>query len=251
MTIKKQSSRIFLINLFADFIISKIPHEEQSIINLVDCKNFILVKGKTTSKILLNLSDISNEFSNKFSEYLTDNKITHTLDLIEYDQHMIPFDELSHTYHNTDNCSYHHKQIKHFNENNISCYYDYSIKEIDDSNLLVGSEFPHGYSLGQGRLLYYYGKHIFYNIPPTYPVTTLTFNLSTKKDEEESPIFSVYNNSLDSDDETIQSWALDNFDFDMTWLSTEIKKVDWSIELTNPLSEYDFLLKKNGDSLII
>ena len=44
MTIKKQSSRIFLINLFADFIISKIPHEEQSIINLVDCKNFILVK---------------------------------------------------------------------------------------------------------------------------------------------------------------------------------------------------------------
>ena len=119
MTIKKQLSRIFLINLFADFIISKIPHEEQSIINLVDCKNFILVKGKTTSKTLLNLSDISNEFSNKFSEYLIDNKITHTLDLIEYDQHMIPFDELSYTYHNTDNCSYHNKQINHFNENNI------------------------------------------------------------------------------------------------------------------------------------
>jgi hypothetical protein len=69
MIIKKPSSRIFLINLFADFIISKIPHEEQSIINLVDCKNFILVKGKTTSKTLLNLSDISKEFSNKFSEY--------------------------------------------------------------------------------------------------------------------------------------------------------------------------------------
>jgi hypothetical protein len=27
--------------------------------------------------------------------------------------------------------------------------------------------------------------------------------------------------------------------------------VDWSIELTNPLSEYDFLIKKNGDSFII
>ena len=124
-------------------------------------------------------------------------------------------------------------------------------KIMDEDNLVSVSEFPHGYSLNQGRLLYYYGKHIFYNIPPTYPVTTLTFNLSAKKDEEESPIFSVYNNSLESDDETIQSWALDNFDFDMTWLSTEIKKVDWSIELTNPLSEYDFLIKKNGDSLII
>jgi hypothetical protein len=90
MTIKTQSSRIFLINLFADFIISKIPHEEQSIINIVDCKNFILVKGKTTSKNLLNLSQISNEFSSKFSEYLNDNKITHTLDHIEYDQHILP-----------------------------------------------------------------------------------------------------------------------------------------------------------------
>ena len=117
--------------------------------------------------------------------------------------------------------------------------------------MLIYSEFPHGYSLGQGRLLYYYGKHIFYNIPPTYPISTLTFNLSTKKDEEESPIFSVYNNSLELDDETIRSWALDNFDFDMSWLFTEIKKVDWSIELTNPLSEYDFLIKKNGDSFII
>jgi hypothetical protein len=122
MTIKTQSSRIFLINLFADFIISIIPHEEQSIINIVDCKNFILVKGKTTSKNLLNLSQISNEFSSKFSEYLNDNKITHTLDLIEYDQHIIPLEELSHTYHNTDNCSYHYKQIEHFNEKNTSCY---------------------------------------------------------------------------------------------------------------------------------
>jgi hypothetical protein len=251
MTIKTQSSRIFLINLFADFIISKIPHEEQSIINIVDCKNFILVKGKTTSKNLLNLSQISNEFSSKFSEYLNDNKITHTLDLIEYDQHIIPLEELSHTYHNTDNCSYHYKQIEHFNEKNTSCYYDYSIKEVDDSNLLICSEFPHGYSLGQGRLLYYYGKHIFYNIPPSYPITTITFKLSIKKDKENSPIFLVYNNSLESEDETIQSWALDNFDFDMSSLSTEIKKVDWSVELTNPLSEYDFLKKRNGDFLII
>jgi hypothetical protein len=100
-------------------------------------------------------------------------------------------------------------------------------------------------------LLYYYGKHIFYNIPPTYPISTLTFNLSTNKDSEDTPLFSVYNNHLESDDETIQSWALDNFDFDMSFLSTEIKKVDWSIELTNPLSEYDFLKKRNGDFLII
>ena len=42
--------------------------------------------------------------------------------------------------------------------------------------MVTVSEFPHGYSLGQGRLLYYYGKSIFYKIPPTYPVSSLTFN---------------------------------------------------------------------------
>ena len=251
MTIKKQLSRIFIINLFADFIISNIPHEEQSIITVVDCKNFMLIKGKTTSKTLLNLSHISSEFSKKFSEHLKDNKITHTLDLIDYDQDITPLNKITHTYHNTDNCSYHYKQVDYFNEKNVSCDYDYFIKEISDDSLILCSEFPHGYSLGQGRLLYYYGKHIFYNIPPTYPISSLTFNLSTNKDDEDTPLFSVYNNHLESEDETIKSWALDNFDFDMSSLSTEIKKVDWSIELTNPLSEYDFLKKRNGDFLII
>jgi hypothetical protein len=49
----------------------------------------------------------------------------------------------------------------------------------------------------------------------------------------------------------VESWVLDNFDFDMVWLSNEIKKVDWSIELTNPLSEYDFLKKRNKDFILI
>jgi hypothetical protein len=40
------------------------------------------------------------------------------------------------------------------------------------------------------------------------------------------------------------------FDFDMSWLNTEIKKVDWSIELTNLLQDYDFL-KKKVDGFVI
>lgn len=251
MTIKKESSRTFIVNLFADFIISQIPQDEQSIIKLVDCKNFILVKGRTTSKTLLNLSEITTEFSKKFPQYFDINKITHTLDLIEYDQDLSPTENLTFTYHNSENCSYHNKQIEYFNEKGVSCEYDYSIKEINDDDLIVSSEFPHGYSLGQGRLLYYYGKHIYYNIPPNYPVKTLTFNLSTTKDEDNTPIFSVFNNSLDTEDVVIESWVLDNFNFDMSWLSNEIKKVDWSVELTNPLSEYDFLKKRNRNFVII
>jgi len=251
MVIKKESSRIFMINLFADFVLLQIPKNEQSIIKIVDCKNFLVIKGITTSKVELDISEICKDFSNKYSDYLKDNKITHTIDLIEYDKEIKPLEELSQTYHNSENCSYHHKEINYFNKNNTSCYYNYSIKEVSDENLVLCSSFPHGYSLGQGRLLYYYGKHIFYNIPPNYPVNTLTFHLSTKKDEEDLSSFSVYNNDLESEDETIQSWALDNFDFNMDWLSTEMEKLDWTTEIINPFQEYEFIKKRNGDFVII
>ena len=59
--------------------------------------------------------------------------------------------------------------------------YCYFLKEITDNELTFTSEFPHGYSLNQGRSLYYYGKHIMYSIPTNYPVSILTFNLSTDK----------------------------------------------------------------------
>ena len=44
MILKKIGSRVFITNLFADFILSKISNEEQSIINVVDCKNFYIIK---------------------------------------------------------------------------------------------------------------------------------------------------------------------------------------------------------------
>ena len=112
------------------------------------------------------------------------------------------------------------------------------------------SEFPHGYSLNQGRLLYYYGKHLFYSVPSTYPYYPLTFKLTTQKDDEGDSVFSVFNPYLNSDDERIQSAILDVFDFDMSWLKVEMKKVDWSIELTNPLEEYSFIKKKNNDLIL-
>jgi predicted HTH transcriptional regulator len=73
--------------------------------------------------------------------------------------------------------------------------------------------------------------------------------MSTKKDNDEQ-VFSVLNNFSNDFDENLKSAILDIFDFDMTWLEKEIKKVDWSVEITNPLDEYDFLKKINRDFLI-
>ena len=70
MILKKIGSRVFITNLFADFILSKIPNEEQSIINVVDCKNFYIIKGQTTSKEILDLTTITSEFSQKFESLI-------------------------------------------------------------------------------------------------------------------------------------------------------------------------------------
>lgn len=247
MILKKKDSRAYTVNLFADFILSKIPHTENSIISISDCKNFIVIKGQTSYKEILDISTLTTEFN---QTYNLKAPISHTIDLIEYDVKLPRVKELSFTLHKSDNCSYHKSQITKFLESDNSYSFEYQPIEFDDDQLIITSEFPHGYSLSQGRLIYLYGKHIFYSIPLNYPVSTISFNLSTEKNEEGENIISIYNSFKESEDETLKSAILDVFDFDMSSISSEMKKVDWSIELTNPLEEYPFIKKRNKDFVI-
>lgn len=247
MILKKENSRVYTVNLFADFILSKIPHTEDTIISISDCKNFIVIKGQTTHKEILDINSLSTEFNEK---YKPSNKISHTIDLIEYGVKLPTVKELSFTLHKSDNCSYHKSQITKFLESDNSYSFEYQPIEFDDDQLIITSEFPHGYSLNQGRLIYLYGKHIFYSIPLNYPISTISFNLSTEKNEEGENIISIYNSFKESEDETLRSAILDVFDFDMSSINSEMKKVDWSIELTNPLEEYPFIKKRNKDFVI-
>lgn len=247
MILKKPNSRVHTVNLFADFILSKIPNTEETIITIADCKNFMVVKGKTTHKEILDLFNLCSEFNEKYEPKYP---ISHTIDLIEYDSKLSSIKETSFTLHNSDNCSYHNSQIEQFLKNDMSYGFEYIPIEIDDDSLIITSEFPYGYSLGQGRLLYQYGKHIFYSIPPSYPVSTLTITLSTEKNDNGENIITIYNNTIQKEDEVLKSAILDVFDFDMSWLQSEMKKVDWSIELTNPLGDYSFIKKINKDFVI-
>ena len=250
MNLKKIGCRLFTTNLFADFILSKIPNTEESIIKVVDCTNFLIIKGKTSYNDLLDLSTLTSEFEEKYSSMIGDVKITHTIDLIDYNCKLDKQDELTHTYHFSDNCSYTQKQIDLFKLENSTYGFDFVPKKIEDTELVSVSEFPHGYSLNQGRLLYYYGKHIFYSIPSSYPYNPLTFKLTTLRDEDGENLFSIFNPYLNENDEKLRSAILDTFDFDMSWLSIEIKKMDWSVELTNPLEEYSFIKEKNNDLIL-
>ena len=252
MILKSPTSKLSIVNLFADFILNQIPKDEESIIQVADCLNFYVIKGKTTYKEPLDISKIKDEFITKFEELLGDLKLSHTIDLIEYDSKLKPSESLTFSYHNNStNCSYHKTQCDEFLSDNSKSYdYNFHLKQIsEDSNLIFCSEFPHGYSLKQGRLMYYYGKHIFYNIPKSYPVSSLIFELTTKKNKDDEQVLSVITPTFENDN-ILESAILDVFDFDMNWLETEIKKVDWSIEITNPLEDYDFLKKKIKDFII-
>ena len=250
MNLKKIGCRLFTTNLFADFILSKIPNTEESIIKVIDCTNFLIIKGKTSYNDLLDLSTLTSEFEEKYSSMIGDVKITHTIDLIDYNCKLDKQDELTHTYHFSDNCSYTQKQIDLFKLEDSTYGFDFVPKKIEVNELVSVSEFPHGYSLNQGRLLYYYGKHIFYSIPSSYPYHPLTFNLTNLRDEDGENLFSVFNPYLNDSDKKLESAILDTFDFDMSWLSVEMKKVDWSIELTDPLEEYSFIKNNNNDLVL-
>jgi len=245
MILKSPNSRTAIVNLFADFILSKIPNKKHTIIQVADCINFFVIKGKTSYGDVLNMGEILDEFKTKIN--LPDGrKLTHTIDLIEYNIEMTEPEQIIHNYYNTINCSYNGNQIESFISDNTTSYGDdYYLNTIkDNTNLIATSEFPHGYSLSQGRLFYYYGKYIMYNIPTNYPVVELTMCIS--KDEDK---FFVYDGFYKNEDNRLRSAILDMFDFDMTWIESELKKVDWTIEVTNPLSEYDFLNKKVKDFL--
>jgi hypothetical protein len=247
MVLKKTNSRVYVINLFSDYLLTKIPNTEESIFSVVDCKNFIIIKGKTSHKEILDISSITKEFNEK---YELEAPISHTIDLIEYDCKLSKVKNLEFILHKSENCSYHKTQIEKFLSSESSFDFSCYPSEVSDDELIVTSEFPHGYSLSQGRLIYLYGKHIFYSIPTNHTDSSIIFNLSLDKDEDNDNIISIFNVDKKSEDETLKSAILDVFDFDMSWLSSEMKKVDWSIELTNPLEEYSFVKKKNKDFII-
>lgn len=247
MILKKTNSRVYIINLFSDFLLTKIPYTEESIFSVVDCNNFVIIKGKTTYKEILDISSITKEFNEK---YEPSKPISHTIDLIEYDSKLSKIKNLEFILHRSENCSYHKNQIEKFLLSESSVDYKCFPLKLTDDELVITSEFPHGYSLNQGRLIYLYGKHIFYNIPNNYTDSSFIFNLSLDKNEENENIISIFNLEKNSYDERLKSAILDVFDFDMSSISSKIKKVDWSIELTNPLEEYSFIKKKNKDFII-
>ena len=70
MRLINKNSRRGIVNLFADFIVSKIDPKEKSIIQITDCDVFMVVNGQTTSETELNIDELKNEFNETYKEIL-------------------------------------------------------------------------------------------------------------------------------------------------------------------------------------
>ena len=67
---------------------------------MVDCNNFVIIKGKTTHKEILDISSITKEFNEK---YEPSKPISHTIDLIEYDSKLPKVKNLEFILHKSEN----------------------------------------------------------------------------------------------------------------------------------------------------
>lgn len=74
------------LKLLGDFIVSKIDKGDKFDFKLVYLNNFLVIKGKTSSNKILDISEIISEFKNKHNEELPKNLNLNTIDLIEYEK---------------------------------------------------------------------------------------------------------------------------------------------------------------------
>jgi len=191
------------LNLFCEFILSKYKSKD-TIIEACDCQNFIVIKGFSTDSDIIPIQSVADEFSKKYEQY----PIKSTIDLIEYRS------ELSSS-----------KKFTFF----------FGKDPHNDISLFNTSNFPFGYSNSQGKLLYFYFKHIVDRIPLVYPFTWIKFNvIVTDKNEID---FTIEDDYLSNDGDILKSAILDSFDFNLTEFESILNKMDLEKYILNPSDE--------------
>jgi hypothetical protein len=82
---KEDISRKLIVKFFSEFMKENLPENQETFIKIVDFDNFMVLKGKSTSKEELDLMNLVGEFKKKYEVILPENVHLNTIDLIEYD----------------------------------------------------------------------------------------------------------------------------------------------------------------------
>ena len=218
----EKNTRRYFVNLFADFILSKFDKSENTIIQVTDFENFVVVNGQTTSSNVLEMLELKSEFieSNKELFNSLDKKDLNVIDIIKYDQEIT---DLKRGWINV----------------NKSLYVD---QHNPISEINISSEFPYGHSLGCGRGMFYYSHYIFNHMYSLLDVDKLYFYYSSDLDENEDYKIKVVSESNYSKSQ-ITSLVLDVFDMDLTEFKERLSNYNFTEDITNPSLDKPYLVQ--------
>jgi hypothetical protein len=206
MRLIDKNSRRGVVNLFSEFVLSRINKSENSIIQITDCGPFFVVNGLTTSTSILDLNKIRDEFIDWFSEVLTgvDIETINIIDLIKYGE-----------------------KINNIERGWVKVNKSLYVEDPEPvSEVSVSSEFPYGHSLNCGRLMVYYSHYIFKHCYSSIGTDEVYFYFTKDVDGDEDLKIKVVTNKGDKMDSRVKSMILDVFDFDLNEFSTKLKNYD-------------------------
>lgn len=226
----EKNTRRYFVNLFADYILSKFEKSENTIIQVTDCENFVIVNGQTDSSKLIDMNELKVEFAEKFKDLMGSLKIEsiNLIDIIKYEQEIPEFS-------------------KGWMDVNKSLY----VEEYEPiSEITISSEFPYGHSLGCGRGMYYYSHYIFNHMYSLLGVDQLYFRYSNKLDENEDYKIKVISNSKISKS-TIENLVLDVFDMNLLEFKEKLSNYNFFNDILDPDSVKPYLVQDRLEDVIL
>lgn len=256
------NSKKGIVNLLADFILERIDKKYESIIQVLDSQYFFLVYGVTESNNLLDMNKIKVDFVNEYQTLLESNGYSlhiNVMDLIKYNEKPIKSSDrnLWVKLYNSERPIYHPDVLYHKLTNSIHSV-DYTTKleyEVEfnssfnttrvytNSQLIISSEFPFGYSLQCGRSLLYYSEYIMNQLfGKTIFANSIILNITNQKNSENEQIIEVVLDESPMYESKVQSIILDNFDFDFTNFESKLINYSYCDDIKKPTESKPWLV---------
>jgi len=223
MRLINKNSRRGVVNLFSEFVLSKINKSDNSIIQVTDCGPFFVVNGLTTSDSVLDLNKIKGEFIDWFSEVLTDVDIStiNVIDLLKYGE-----------------------DINNIERGWVKVNRSLFVEEPEPvSEMSVSSEFPYGYSLNCGRLMVYYSHYIFNHCYSSIGTDEVYFYFTKELDNDDDFKIKIITNKGEKIDRRVKSMILDVFDFNLDEFSTKLSKYELIQDIIDPVKSKPYLVQ--------
>lgn len=268
-------SRSAFVNKFVNFIVSK--YENKVFIEATDFSNFIVVKGISIDKEIIDLIEIKEEFKERNPEYFSNREHFNIIDLIDYDYSINLNDSVfSFTYYNSTRPIYHPEVLKFVEENKSLMFETLSfskkiVVQCDESSkneyfenitfdfpsISYKSSFPNGLSnKSKWKILFYYGEYISYNLFKILLTDKITLDFQVDLPSIETTNLDKINVIVTANsqynDSTITSLVLDVFDFNITKFKDEfLNNYDFQQEIDFPFESKPWLVYDKIKDLII